>query len=679
MKRVFLYFLVLLTLPVFAAKDRSIFVAKRPQGWDNRNFGICWYEGKSVYNLYSVKYCSPGDVLDVCVSPAMLTYAVLYVKGKTNAVSVYTYADGDKRHTFHLTSSPTAITYSENAKRLYIATQANTIQVYNASDYKLQKTIHTMMMVDKIYLSPNEYFIAMADEQMLYIVNVETGKLRKLIETDYQTNFIAFSHDNSKMAVLTNKGELKLYDTKNFEVIDTYTHLGDARECLFHPDGKYVSVITGNDRFSIINMKNPQDDRQEISSNGQPILHLKYAYPTSKQLCLLYDAGIWFYFHHLDNLTPDYQQMAALEVEEKMDEWLKQMQGESLDDYHLRVNDESRAKQYALFENEVVTSLAGDKVQNAEVSLGSYNPENNMLEITFDNMPEIYLEVPREDVAEFTQTSKLAFENSVYGITDDDKFELLYTEVINTETGKKYIFDNLEKQSLSYLSNDDNFIPLDLIQQSSMEEVKLQEIREEVVAAAKEASLISEHTHINVKTKVEAAVNADGEKIMNYAVDFNYDVETEYSAMEDFGLGKYMLNQSESAMAMLRIVKNAFADEFKQYIQPGKKVLIQVTGSADAAPISRKIPYKEEYGVFEDELVYVQNNLTTLSVSAATGITSNEQLAFLRAMSVKQFVEQNIPELSNMQTEYDYYANVSSERGSQYRRIGVKFIFVDAF
>jgi hypothetical protein len=255
----------------------------------------------------------------------------------------------------------------------------------------------------------------------------------------------------------------------------------------------------------------------------------------------------------------------------------------------------------------------------------------------------------------------------------------LYTEVTNTESGKTYVFDNMEKQSLDYLFADDNFVPLDLIQQSSMEEVKLQEIREEVMQEAKQASLISEHTHIDVKTKVEASTDADGNKIMNYTVEFHYDVEPEFSAVEDFGPGKYIIEQSESALAMLRIVQNAFENEFKQYIRPGKKVQIRVTGSADAAPITRRIAYAEEYGAYDEALVYSGNELSTISVSRETGITSNQQLAFVRAMGVKHYTEQHLSALRSMQTDYEAHINVSSERGAEFRRIGIKFIFVDAF
>mgnify|MGYP002623155672 CR=1 FL=1 len=671
---------VLLSTNLFAqTADRQIEVSKPIHGWDNKNFAVSWYNDKEVFNIGSFEICSIGKVLDIKMSPTGTTFALLYAKGQKREVAICSYINGKIIHSFRTKETPTAIAHTANAKNFCVGDMSRNIYVFSTSDYSLVKTLPVTVAPKKIAISSNNYFVAISDEQLLYVINFETGRVRKVLELESAVNHITFSPDNEKMAVLTDQGKLHFYETRSFNLTETYDGMRDSRECLFHPEGKYIAVITATDNITIINMKNPSADRQYVESAQAGIKHLGFAKTVDNSIYLAYNAGNYIKFHPIDDLVPDYQHLVALSVEEKMDDWLKQMPGETLEQYALRVNEETRAQQYAMFENEVATEMAGDKIAEAEVSFGSYNQEQNMLEINFDNMPNIYLEVPQEDVAEFSNVEKLTFDNTVYGVTKDDNFELLYTEVTNTETGKKYVFDNLEKQSLEYLSMNDDFVPLDLIKQSSMEEVRLQEIKQEVVNEAQQASLISEHTHIDVKTKVEASTNADGEKIMNYAVEFNYDVEQAFSAKEDFMPGKYIISQSQSAMAMLRIIKNAFANEFKQYIKEGKKVNIQISGSADAARVKSKIPYGEEYGAFNDALVYDKGELTTLTINSSTGITSNEQLAFLRAMGVKDYVQKNIPELNSMQTDYDYYINVSASRGAKYRRIGIKFVFIDAF
>jgi len=47
------------------------------------------------------------------------------------------------------------------------------------------------------------------------------------------------------------------------------------------------------------------------------------------------------------------------------------------------------------------------------------------------------------------------------------------------------------------MKSDDNFIPLNLVQQSNMDEIKLQEIKESIMSMAKQQNTISDHTKIS--------------------------------------------------------------------------------------------------------------------------------------------------------------------------------------
>ena len=70
------------------------------------------------------------------------------------------------------------------------------------------------------------------------------------------------------------------------------------------------------------------------------------------------------------------------------------------------------------------------------------------------------------------------------------------------------------------------------------------------------------------------------------------------------------------------------------------------------------------------------NNIT---LTKSSGITTNEQLAFARALGVKEFISQNIKGLDVMDISYDYEIEIKPNTGGKYRRINVKLIFVDAF
>ena len=264
-------------------------------------------------------------------------------------------------------------------------------------------------------------------------------------------------------------------------------------------------------------------------------------------------------------------------------------------------------------------------------------------------------------------------------MNDKDEFELVYTEVTNPKTGNKYVFDNRERKSLAFLESDENFVPFAQLQTSQMEELKLEEIKNNILKNAKDKNIISDHTSIDVRTKVANATDAAGKKITNYEVAVSYTVDEAFSSKDDFAAGKFKCEDSKAAQAMLAVVKQALENDLSKYMVAGKQVKVMVTGMADATPFSRTVAYDGCYGDFEREPVYKDGALSNITVTKATGMSDNDQLAFLRAMGVKDFIVKNIPSLSNMKTSFDTSIDVSKKSGSQYRRIGVQFTFMDAF
>ncbi len=294
-------------------------------------------------------------------------------------------------------------------------------------------------------------------------------------------------------------------------------------------------------------------------------------------------------------------------------------------------------------------------------------------------MPTIFLPVPEGDLAAFNNTSNLQFSDAKYGVMANDNFELIYAKIFNTENGQTYIYDNLDRVPLSFMEGDDNVVSLEILQQQMMEELKLQEIRQKVYEEAKKQNVISDHTNITVDSRVEPAYNAQGDKILNYIVKFSYQVDPDFSVTEDFGPGKYHVDESGAAQSMLKIVKEAFENDFAQYVQTGKTLRVKIYGTADASPIVRGIPYDGSYGEFENEPVFKNDQLTNISVNTRDGIKENEQLAFMRAMGVKNYLEKNVSNLSNMNSTHDFHINVAEGKGGEFRRITTEFTFVDAF
>ena len=385
-------------------------------------------------------------------------------------------------------------------------------------------------------------------------------------------------------------------------------------------------------------------------------------------------------FWDANGLNPFFGKIMSKEVDAKMNDWVKMMQGESMEEYAIRVNDETRMKQQQIFAQEVATELAGDRISIDNPFVGNYDASSNMLNIDFKQLPSISLEVPAGEVDDFGDAKNLKFENAVYVLNDKDEFELAYVEVKNETTNKVYIYDNIGRTRLTAMEVDDNFVPLEIMQQATREEVQLKEIKEQVVEEKKQDKLITDNTQINVKTEVVPGVDADGKKILNYKVGYQYEViNKEFSAKEDFPSGGYNIEKSNAAMSLMKIIKNAFEGDFAKYLNEGKQVKVIITGSADASPIRGKIAYDGRYGEFTDEPYYKDGNLDNITVTKSSGVTQNEQLALLRAAGVQNYIDRNVTTLSNTKNQYEYHVEVAKERGGEYRKINVEFIILDAF
>ena len=529
-------------------------------------------------------------------------------------------------------------------------------------------------------MSSNNYFIAAGAGKKLDIWNFQTKVLRKSIEMQDDIVGFDFSSDVSYLAVVTGDKTLTVFDTKTWQKAHVFNQLGgDLTSPSFHPESKYVSVVKNHNSIVIVNLKNGKIE-QVLDEGSQNVAKSTFLIDNEKKdVFMLSDRTKSMVFWDANGLNPFYGKVLDEGVVAKMNEWVKMQEGETMEEYALRVNDETRLKQQQLFAQEVATELAGDRLAFENPFVDNYDTDNGLLTIGFNSLPAISLEMAESDAKDFKDAKDLTFENAIYVLNDMDEFELAYVEVRNVLTDKVYVFDNVGRLEMLAME-DDNYVPLEIMQQISQEEVQLKEIKEQVVAENKEEQLISENTQIDVKTEVIPDVDADGKKILNYKVGYQYEVINKaFSANEDFPSGGYNIQKSNAAMSLMKIIKNAFEGDFAKYLAEGKQVKVVITGSADASPIRGRIAYNGQYGDFTNEPYYKDGNLDNITVTKASGITSNEQLALMRAAGVKDYVEKNVTTLGNTKNEYEYHVEVAKERGGEYRKINVEFIIIDAF
>lgn len=653
----------------------------KPVGMANHFFSIYYYNGPRVYNLRSFQVCQTAhNVQSLKINPTGASSALWTAKknGKKPKILVYSLWQADRiLKKFKIKYAPTAICYAPNARSFAAAAADGTLHLYETRSYAETKTYTLPFAPSQLAISSNDYFVAASDGSSLVVYNFETGLLRKSIPVNNKVNFICFSADNALFAVLTDDGMLTLYDTRTFLPVQEFDGLGDAIACDLHTDGKYIAVLTSPERITLLN-KYDSEDRQMVKCSGTGATDVKFITDTKERVFLLYNTDKAIVYALQTGLQPNFNQLLSDEVNEKMNAWLKQMPGESLEDYEARVNDESRMRQRELFETEIATRMADNLLSASTVTLGDFNTSTNTLALNFDTMPTIHLELPESEAAMFTSADDLEFNNAQYGLMADDRFELVYVEILNHLNNRTYTYDKRRK-ALDYETLDDEIVPLELVQRSNMEEMMLMEIRESVIEEAKTQNILSDHTQIAVQTGIVPSVNADGEKILNYEIGFSYNVEAGFSAQEDFGPGKYHTERSGAAASMVEIIKKAFEGEFAQYIKEGKKVRIAVTGMADNLKIHGRIAYDGAYGDFVDEPIYNGKELKAITVTKASGITENEQLAFMRAVGVKNSIEKGVPTLSGMDVDYEYHVELLDKAGGEYRRISVDFTFIDAF
>lgn len=628
-----------------------------------------------------IRDASKDTIVGFEVSPVGATYLTIE-KGKKggNKASVFTLMNQDEKlfeFKNKIFGNPIAAIYTPEGRSIVVATEDKLYEAGNRNlipsatfkDYPVKPGI--------MAVSPNGFFLVIANGEDVAVYNLQERRLRTEFNAGEKISDIAFSPDNSDLAVLTEDGVVSLYSTKNFEMRKMIDDLGEGKALSYNLDGKYLAVVEDAGNIVVVNILQ-DSDREHFTLDEGGVSDVMIIPDSSQNTIMTYTLNKALGARLLPHLRPYYNRLIDEEVNSLMDEWLKMQPGETMEQYRQRVTAEGREKQRSMFEFEVSTRLAGNILAGKQLSLGAFDRANEVLEVMVEGMPTIYLHVPESDVSAFTSGEDLTLREVLFGVTPEDDFEIVYAEVTNKKNGLNYIFDNRARAQMNYMKADD-VISLEVLQQQQMAELKLKELREQVMREAKQQNIISDHTNITVDSRLQPEYDADGKQILNYIVTFTYDVSPGFSASEDYGPGKYHIEESGSASSMLKIAEEAFEGELKPYLDRSKKLNVRIMGTADATPIVSKIPYDGVYGDYEEEPVYVDGQLTGLTVKNKELIKENPQLAFIRALGVKDYLEKNLDGFDSKNKAYRYEVSVSKEKGSEFRRVVTEFTFVDAF
>lgn len=621
------------------------------------------------------------SIISFEVNPAGFSFITIS-KGKKNTSAEIFRTDLAERREAKFDAKkygmPYAAVYTPDARNLVIATD-KAIYVCNARTLVPERRLsNAPFRPESLTVSGNGYYVAAVKGEKCIIYNLETGTVRKELNAGARITDVAFSPDTNDFSILTDDGVLTIYSTRTFDMRKMVDDLGDGIAVAYNLDGKYVAVVESPSKIEVVNLLNDADREQYEPQATAGVNDIVFLTDADQHTMMVYTADKSLEARRMLHLKPYYNKLINDETEAMMADWLKMMPGETMEEYRARVNDQSRAEKRRMFEYEISTRLAGNLIGGSAVSLGAYDRANGVLAIMFESMPTIFLPVPENEVTAFRSGEDVVLDDVLYGVNPDDSFEIVYAKVTNRNNGKSYVFDNLGRATMEYMNNDDA-ISLETLQQQQMEELRLQELRQKVLEEAKRHNVISDHTNITVDSRLVPEYDADGKRILNYMVNFTYNVDPQYSAVEDFGPGKYHVEESGAASSMLKIVQEAFDGDLKQYVDKSRKIKVALTGTADATPIVNGLSYDGSYGSYDQEPVYVDGQLSTISVDPSHLVKENQQLAFLRAMGVKDFLEKNVNGFTKRDRDYRYEVNVSKDKGSEFRRITVSLTFVDAF
>lgn len=678
-------FALMLSAPVIQAEIKLKTIQRYPMGYSPELFctnGLaCYYiSGNKVLNYVNVDLLKiNGAVQDIKILPTGTSFYALYQNRKQESSLVTDNLFGKAILSDLNVPRPNCFCFSADASMILTAGMDGNIHAYSilGNKFKEIKTFDEQSICNVIAISPNKYYVVTSAGNELHIYNYDTAKLRLSISIGEKARKIMFSSDGSMMYVLCDNSTIHCLETVNFSETQLIENLGEALSFDISGDGKYI-VVASDNRLSVVNTFSPSR-RQVIEIPEGGVKGVTFAKVRSGSERIVYNTSNNMYFSELTGLEANYSKLLKEELSSRMDAWIKQMPGEDLEEYNNRVNESTMKSQSILFQQEIATELARQYFDAPEFELKGYDYSNHILPVSFGGIQQIYLTVPEEELMSFSDSEQLDFHEPIYIINETDEFELVYVEVYNKATGKQYVFDNRDRRSLDFLSINDQYVPLDLIQLSNMQETKLNEIKNAVVNESISNSIISSHTQVNVRTSVSNGNDADGKGIFTFTVSMNYVVDEGFSEIEDYPSGRYRVEESGAATALCEIISKAFAEEFSGYIKSGKKVTVSVNGTADASKIRNALSYDGVYGDFYEYPAYDNGVLFDITVDSKKGIRTNDELAFIRAAGLKEEICKRVNGLEVMDCTFIYNIHVSDSIGAEHRRVSVSFTFPDAF
>jgi hypothetical protein len=184
----------------------------------------------------------------------------------------------------------------------------------------------------------------------------------------------------------------------------------------------------------------------------------------------------------------------------------------------------------------------------------------------------------------------------------------------------------------------------------------------------------------NVITEVHVDIkNTNGNSSLLVTYSYTLLNDTLKFQTDDFGPGKYLVNESNALQVTLAVMKKNIEGRLAKYVTTDKEIFISVNGSADAVTIKKVIPYGGEFGEPLTEDCDFEGKTRKMVVTTSQGISNNPTLAFLRSYAVRDYLENNIFQQKYSNLKFHLSSTVSGQRGGQFRRVSIEMFVNNAF
>ncbi len=206
----------------------------------------------------------------------------------------------------------------------------------------------------------------------------------------------------------------------------------------------------------------------------------------------------------------------------------------------------------------------------------------------------------------------------------------------------------------------------------------MQRSAEQMLISLPNDEKLYDETYISIRTQLVDGQAEDGTPELNYVFDISYNCKHLEGWTDDYPLGRYDWDSSNSVRAICRLTKKFIEKELDDIFRAGKRVSVKVFSTTDGTELAGTIPYDGRSGNFRYMPVTFNGEQLRLSVDTG-GITNNGQLAYIRAQSVKGFLEGNVRNLQRTVNDWQYVTRSYTDTGAYYRRSSIELTVHDAF